>query len=129
MQLTALSWLYLVGAAFCQMAWTYSLKYLRVDALKVLNWATFYRLDGGLVSLVPWIVYVVAGIINSVLLAMAMRVISSTTAFAVWMAVTLLFIKTADVYWLKNSWSLSELFFLLLITVGIVGLKLVGPAQ
>ena len=126
---TTLSWLYLTGAAICEMAWTYSLKYLRWDDLKALRWATFYRPDGGLPALLPWVAYVFFGIVNTVLLTIAMRTIPTTTAFAVWMALSLVFLKAADVFWLKISWSWTELFFILLITVGIVGLKLVGPDE
>lgn len=111
------------------MVWVYSLKYIQWDALKSLHWNTFYRIDGGLPSLLPWFVYVVFGIANTLMLAAAMRTISTTTAFAVWMAVSLVLVKTADIFWLKLSWSWAELFFILLITVGIIGLKLVGPAE
>ncbi|WP_317165912.1 DMT family transporter [Spirosoma arboris] len=124
-----LSWLYLLGAAACEMAWTYSLKYISWDDLKSMRWATFYRLDGGLPVLLPWLAYVVFGIVNTLMLAAAMRTISTTTAFAVWMAVSLVFIKAADIIWLKISWSWSELFFILVITVGIIGLRMVGPAD
>lgn len=125
----ALSWLYLVGAATCEMAWMYSLKYMRWDELKALQWTIFFRPEEGLPVLLPWIAYVFFGIVNTVLLAIAMRVIPTTTAFAVWMALTLVFLKTADVFWLKISWSWAELFFILLITVGIIGLKIAGPVD
>ncbi|MFD2932301.1 DMT family transporter [Spirosoma flavum] len=126
---TTLSWLYLIGAAACEMAWMYSLKYMRLADLKALRWATFYRTDGGLPALLPWIAYVFFGIVNTLLLAIAMRTISTTTAFAVWMALTLVFLKAADIIWLKISWSWPELFFILLITIGIIGLKIVGPTE
>ena len=124
-----LSWLYLFGASACQMVWTYSLKYMQWDALKSLRWSTFYRFNGGLPVLLPWVAYVIFGIATTLMLAAAMRTVSTTTAFAVWTAVTLVFVKTADVLWLKLSWSLPEVFFIVLITVGIIGLKLVGPAE
>ncbi|WP_461114138.1 DMT family transporter [Spirosoma jeollabukense] len=126
---TMLSWLYLIGAAACQTAWMYSLKYVSLDGLKALRWTTFYRLDGGLPALLPWLAYVVFGIVNTVLLASAMRTIPTTTAFAVWMASTLVFLKAADVFWLKMNWSWTEFFFIVLITIGIVGLKLAGPTE
>ncbi|WP_093829853.1 DMT family transporter [Spirosoma endophyticum] len=126
---TMLSWLYLIGAAACQTAWMYSLKYISLDGLKTLRWTTFYRLDGGLPALLPWLAYVVFGIVNTVLLASAMRTIPTTTAFAVWMASTLVFLKAADVLWLKMNWSWTEFFFIVLITIGIVGLKLAGPTE
>lgn len=126
---TMLSWLYLVGAAACQTAWMYSLKYISVDSLKALRWTTFYRLDGGLPALLPWLAYVGFGIVNTVLLASAMRSIPTTTAFAVWMASTLVFLKIADVFWLKINWSWTEFFFIVLITIGIVGLKIAGSTE
>ncbi len=126
---TTLSWLYLFGAAAFEMAWMYALKYMRIDDLKALRWDTFYRLDGGLPALLPWIAYVVFGIVNTVLLAISMRTIPTTTAFAVWMALSLVFLKVADVLLLKTSWSWTELFFILLITVGIIGLKIASPAD
>ncbi|GAB3987758.1 quaternary ammonium compound efflux SMR transporter SugE [Spirosoma daeguense] len=124
-----LSWIYLFSAAICEMVWTYSLKYMRWDALKSLRWDTFYRLDAGLPILLPWVAYVIFGIVNTILLAIAMRIIPTSTAFAVWMALTLVFLKVADVVWLKLSWSWTELFFILLIAVGIVGLKSAEQTQ
>ena len=79
--------------------------------------------------MLPVVAYVVFGIVNTVLLAISMRTIPTTTAFAVWMALTLVFLKAADVLWLKLNWSWSELLFILLIAVGIVGLKMAGPVE
>ncbi len=123
MNQNALSWLYLLGAAVGQMAWTYSLKFISVADLKTLNWTTLHRLDGGLLILAPLIGYNVFGIINSILLAMAMRTIPTTTVISLWMAGSLVVIKFVDVFWFKETWSFTELFFILLITVGILGLK------
>lgn len=128
MKQTTLSWLCLLGAAFCEMAWTYSLKFLQWTELKSLRWNTFYRADGGLPILAPWICYFVFGIVNTVLLAWAMRTISTSTAFAVWTALTLVVIKVVDVLWLKAGWSWAELLFIGMITGGIVGLKLVASS-
>ncbi|GAB2523509.1 DMT family transporter [Spirosoma aerophilum] len=126
---TILSWVYLTGAAACQMAWLYALKYIQWDGLKTLRWTTFYKPDAGLPILIPWLAYIVFGIVNTVLLAISMRTIPTTTAFAVWMALSLVFLKTTDVLWLKTNWSWAELFFILLITVGVIGLKVVGPVD
>ncbi len=123
MNQNALSWLYLLGAAVGQMAWTYSLKFISVADLKTLSWTTLHRLDGGLLILAPLIGYNVFGVINSILLAMAMRTIPTTTVISLWMAGSLVVIKFVDVFWFKEAWSFTELFFILLITVGILGLK------
>lgn len=127
MDQTVLSWLCLLGAAFSEMAWTFSLKYLNLMGLKTLRWTTFYRMDGGLPILVPWVAYVVFGVVISVLLAVAMRTIPTALAFAVWMASSLIFIKLAEVIWLKADWSLGEVFFGCVIIAGIIGFKLTNP--
>lgn len=126
---TILSWLYLIGAAIAQTGWAYSIKYIQWGALKALRWHTFYQPGSGLPALLPWVSYAVFGIANTVLLAAAMRTIPTTTAFAVWMGLSLIFLKAADVVWMRVSWSWSELFFILLITISIIGLKLAGPAD
>lgn len=129
MSQSALSWACLAGAAFCEMAWTYSLKFINVAALKTIRWSTILQPNGGLPILLPWLAYIVFGIINSVLLAIAMRNIPTATAFAIWMAGSLVILKITDVLWLKAGWSMTELFFGLVIIVGIVGLKWAGSAH
>lgn len=129
MKTSLLSWLCLLGAAFCEMAWTYSLKYIDLPALKTLRWATLYRSDGGMAVLWPWIAYIVFGVVNSVLLAIAMRTIPTAMAFAIWMATSLIILKVTDVLWLKAGWSFTELFFGFVIIVGIVGLKWAGSTH
>ncbi|MBD2756750.1 DMT family transporter [Spirosoma validum] len=124
MEQTTVSWLCLLGAGLCQAAWTYSLKFMQVADIKTLRWHTFYRLDGGLLMIGPWIGYILFGAMNSILLALAMRTIATSTAFAVWMALSLIVIKFTDIFWLKQGWSYAELFFILIITIGIVGLKM-----
>ncbi|GAB4026299.1 hypothetical protein GCM10028773_54910 [Spirosoma koreense] len=111
------------------MAWMYSLKYIRWNTLKTMRWSTFYQANTDRFTLIALVAYVVFGIVNTILLAAAMRTIPTTTAFAVWMALTLAFLKATDVFWLKMSWSWPELFFILLIAVGIVGLKAAGPTN
>ncbi|WP_461094010.1 DMT family transporter [Spirosoma gilvum] len=109
-QQNTLSWLCLIGAAICQMSWTYSLKFIQITALKTLCWSSFYQLSEGWLILGPWLSYIVFGAVNSVLLSVAMRTIPTATAFAVWMALSLVFIKIGDIVLLKTSWSFAELF-------------------
>lgn len=118
------AWLCLLGAGICQTGWIYSLKFIQVADMKALRWTTFYRPDGGLFIIAPWLGYILFGLANSILLGMAMRTISTATAFATWMALSLVFIKLIDVFGLKQEWSYPELFFTLLITIGIIGLKM-----
>lgn len=127
MKHTIFAWLCLLGAAIGEVAWTYSLKYIDTAALRTLRWSTFYRLDGGLPVLIPWAVYLVCLVLISVLLGIAMRTIPTALAFAVWMALSLVFIKFVDVLWLKADWSYAEVFFGAVIVAGLIGFKLAGP--
>jgi quaternary ammonium compound-resistance protein SugE len=107
------------------MAWTYSLKFVQLNGLKTLRWSNVG--SEGWAVLGPWLGYIVFGALNSILLSIAMRTISTTTTFAVWMALSLVCIKAGDILWFRASWSLAELLFIGLIAIGIVGLKMVSP--
>lgn len=116
-------WIFLGVAALFETAWTYCLKYMKFSDLKLLRWHTFYRADMGLPILGPFLGYIVFGIANIVLFSNAIKVIPTPTAFAVWTALTLILIKLVDILYFRTGWSLTEAFFLLLITAGIIGLK------
>ena len=116
-------WIFLFIAASFETAWTYSVKYMTFSDLKTLRWDTFYTVDQGLPILGPFVGYVVFGIANIYFFSMAIKQIPTPTAFAVWTAMALILIKAADVFIFKANWSLTEIFFLTLIGVGIVGLR------
>jgi len=117
------SWLFLLIAAFFETAWTYSVKYMTFSQLKTLRWNTFYTVDQGLPVLVPFVGYVVFGIANIYFFSMAIKQIPTPTAFAVWTAMALILIKATDVFIFNANWSFAEIFFLTLIGVGIIGLR------
>ncbi len=117
------SWLYLLIAATFEASWTITLKAMRFADLKTLRWDTFYQPAGGLPVLLPFIGYIVFGLANVYFFTLAIKQIPTATAFAVWTASALILLKMIDVFYFKNHLSLQEIFFLVLITVGIVGLK------
>lgn len=117
------SWLFLFIAALFETAWTYSVKYMTFSQLKTLRWNTFYTVDQGLPVLMPFVGYVVFGIANIYFFSMAIKQIPTPTAFAVWTAMALILIKATDVFIFKANWSFAEIFFLTLIGVGIIGLR------
>ena len=71
----------------------------------------------------PFVGYLVFGLANIYLFSLAIKQISTATAFAVWTAVTLLLIKVAETAFFNQRTSWIEMFFLMLIMVGIIGLK------
>ncbi|MEZ0542791.1 DMT family transporter [Fibrella arboris] len=115
----SMAWIALLLAAACQTAWTYSLKYADFNALLHL------RITPPV--LIPVLINIASGLANVFFLNMAFRYVPLATAFGIWTAGTLVFIKLADVLILKAPWSFAELFFVGLLTVAIIGLKLSEP--
>ncbi len=114
-----MAWIALLLAAACQTVWTYSLKYADFNALLSV------RLSA--VVLVPVVINIVSGLANVFFLNIAFKQVPLTTAFGLWTAATLVLIKLVDVIFLKAPWSVTELFFVGLLAVAIIGLKLSAP--
>ena len=106
-------WVYLLIAAAFESCWIYSLKFLdmkqvtAVRPLALLNdtsqWKVLFPLAG----------YITFGLCNIYFFSMSMKNIPASTAFAVWMALALIFSKLLD----KTNYYLVQLvadFFLLL---------------
>lgn len=118
------AWLFLFLAASFETAWTYCIKYMTFSDLKTLRWNTFYLPGAGLPILLPFLGYIIFGVANIYFFSQAIKQIPTPTAFAVWTAMALVLIKLVDVFIFKTNWSLAELFFLMLIAVGIIGLRM-----
>lgn len=119
-----MAWLFLVLAATCETAWTFCLKFMKFSDLKTLKFLTFYKWDGGLQILIPFVGYILFGLANIYLFSLAIKQIPTATAFAVWTASTLIFIKVAELAFYQQKISAPEIFFMFLIMVGILGLKI-----
>jgi quaternary ammonium compound-resistance protein SugE len=120
---SSIGWICLAAAGISQMGWTYSLKVMQNASIDSLRWSNLLHRTEGRLLVAALFGYIALGALNSALLSIAMRSIPTTTAFAVWMSLSLVFLKLGDIIWFKQSWSALELFFLLLILAGIVGLK------
>lgn len=119
-----MAWLYLVLAASCETAWTFCLKFMKFSDLKTLRFVNFYKWHGGLPLLLPFVGYILFGLTNIYFFSVAIKQIPTATAFAVWTATTLIFLKIAELAFFHQRISLPEVFFMLLIMVGIMGLKI-----
>lgn len=118
-----MAWIYLLLAAACETAWTFCLKFMKFNDLKTLRFINFYRWQGGLPVLLPFTGYLTFGLLNIYLFSLAIKQIPTATAFAVWTAVTLLLLKVSEVAIFSQRISWPEVFFMMLIMVGILGLK------
>jgi len=123
LNLNKLAWIFLIIAAACEAAWTFSLKLMKFSSLKTLNWHALVNPAISLPVILPFVGYIVFGLVNIYFFSMAIKQIPMAVAFAVWTATSLVFIKTAEVIFLKQSISVAESFFILMIMAGILGLK------
>jgi len=117
--------LYLLIAAIFEAAWTFCLKFLSFKDIKNLPFSHYFTLEGFQV-LSPLLGYILFGVGNIYFFALGMKQVPTATAMAVWTATTLILIKIAELYLFDGKLNWSEAFFLLLITIGIIGLKVVA---
>lgn len=118
-----MAWIYLIIAAALEACWMFSLKFLSFSKFKTLTFDNFIKSEG-LIIWLPLAGYIVFGIANTYYFALAMKSIPTAIAFAIWTAVSIMFIKIADIAFFESKISLGELFFLGIIIVGIIGLKM-----
>lgn len=116
-------WLYLMLASVMEMAWMISLKYLDFKAIKKIDWTVFFVNQTGILTLMPLIAYILFGLGNVVFFSAATKSIALATAFAVWLGVALAGTVFIDILYFKEQYSIQQLFFLMLIIIGVVGLK------
>jgi quaternary ammonium compound-resistance protein SugE len=116
-------WIYLIIAATFEAGWTFCLKLMQFSALKALRWNNFFTLHTGLPVIVPFAGYIIFGVGNIYFFSLAIKQVPTAVAYAVWTAVTLVLIKLSEIMFLKQRIALPEIGFMLLIMIGIMGLK------
>ena len=117
-----MAWIYLIAAAALEACWMFSLKFLSFSKFKTLALDNFIKPEGLNIWL-PLAGYIVFGIANTYCFSVAMKTIPTAIAFTIWTAISIFFIKMVDVIFFENKVSLVEVFFLIVIVIGIVGLK------
>ncbi|HEV7232399.1 MAG TPA: SMR family transporter [Bacteroidia bacterium] len=117
-----MAWLFLFIASCCEICWIYSLKFFSWKKLSLFSFSNLFTLDN-LALLLPGLGYILFGVGNIICFSKAMKSIPASVAFAAWMAVALIGVKIVDVAILKEPLSIPQIVFMLLILIGIVGLK------
>jgi quaternary ammonium compound-resistance protein SugE len=120
-----MAWIYLILAAALEACWMFSLKFLSFDKFKTLTLVNFFEANEMKIWL-PLAGYIIFGAANTYLFSLAMKNIPTAIAFTIWTALSIMFIKIVEVTFFHNKISILEIFFLLVILSGIIGLKMVA---
>jgi quaternary ammonium compound-resistance protein SugE len=104
------------------MAWLFVL----VAGLFEVAWAIGLKRTDGFTRLWPSVLTLIGMGISFVLLAAAMRTLPAGTAYAVWTGVGVVGTALVGIVWLGEPATAARVASLLLIAIGIVGLKLAG---
>lgn len=118
-----MAWIYLIIAAAFEAAWTFSLKFMKFKDLKALHWHSALSLQYGLPVWLPFAGYILFGVGNIYFFSLAIKLVPTAVAYAVWTAITLVLIKVAEMVIFHQKLSWMEVFFMTLIMTGILGLK------
>ncbi|MCX8057543.1 MAG: quaternary ammonium compound efflux SMR transporter SugE [Ignavibacteria bacterium] len=101
-----MNWIFLIVAGLFEIAWAIGLKY-----------------TDGFTKLFPSIFTIVAMIISLVLLSYSVKNIPIGTAYAVWTGIGAAGTAILGIYLFNESKEPLRIFFIILIVIGIVGLK------
>lgn len=118
-----MAWFYLLLASILEIAWTFSLKFMDVKKLRLIRWNSFFNSGENWIILWPFAGYIIFGVGNVVFFSLAMKDIPASTALAVWMGIALVGVKLVEITVFKEPSNYYQLFYMLLIIIGIVGLK------
>jgi quaternary ammonium compound-resistance protein SugE len=117
------NWFYLFIAALLETAWTYSIKFLTFKDVLTLRLNNFYLPEKLIPVVCPFLGYIFFGIGNIYFFSLAMKTIPVSIAFAIWTATTLILMKLLDTFFFHQTLSFTEIFYTVLILIGIIGLK------
>jgi len=107
------------------MAWFY----LLIAGMMEVVWAVALKLSDGFTRPLPAAVVVVAGLLSLLFLALAVRHIPLGTAYAVWTGIGAIGVALIGILYFNESRHFWRLFFIGLIVVGVMGLRLSGDGK
>jgi multidrug transporter EmrE-like cation transporter len=117
-------WLYLFIASLFEIGWIFSLKKLSFTEIRKISFqAIAQHPTDNLVVLFPLLGYIGFGLANIYFFSLAMKQIPASTAFAIWMGVTLAGVKLIEVFYFKDAIKPMDYLYLGLILIAIIGLK------
>lgn len=118
-----LSFIYLLIASVLQLGWLYNMKRLKKGIWQQLKSKPFDFYKKFLIVL-PVILYLVFGISNVIFLTWSMQNIPPSIAYAVWTGLVIAAATIIDQIHSRKKMNAAKLIFIVIILVGIVGLRL-----
>jgi quaternary ammonium compound-resistance protein SugE len=103
-----MAWFLLVGAGLLEIVWAIALKYA-----------------DGFTRFWPSAIGIAAAVVSFIMLTLALKSLPVGTAYAVWVGIGALGVALAGIVTLGESASLIRLGLLLLILIGVIGLKVI----
>jgi quaternary ammonium compound-resistance protein SugE len=98
---------------------------LVVAGLLEIVWATALKQSDGIARLWPSLIGIGGAVLSFVLLAIALRYLPAGTGYAVWVGIGAVGVAIAGIIAFDETVSAARLLFLSIIVVGIVGLRVV----
>lgn len=90
------------------------------------TWAIAMKYSNGFSVLIPSIVTVVGYILSAIFLAMALKQLPLGTAYAMWTGFGIIGTSVLGIFLFQEKLSIPQVICVMLIVIGIVGLKLLG---
>lgn len=103
--------------------------FLIIAGVSEVVWATAMKCSCGFSKLAPSIVTVVGYVISAIFLSLALKKIPLGTAYAMWTGFGIVGTSLTGYFMFNESISPQQAICILLIIVGICGLKLLAPAE
>jgi len=100
--------------------------YLLIAGVLEITWAVAMKMSNGFTVLIPSIITGVGYISSAVFLAIALRQLPLGTAYAMWTGMGILGTTLLGVFLFREKLSVLQLIYVILIVVGITGLKLLA---
>lgn len=117
------SFLYLLLASASQIGWLYNIKLLRKDRFRGFKLEMLISFNG-LKLIVPVILYIILGIGNIIFLTWTMKSLPASVTYAIWTGMVIAASSIIDGFIAGRKFNFIRLFFIFIIGVGIVGLRL-----
>ena len=99
--------------------------YLILAGLSEIGFAIFLKMSNQFTKLLPSIGFIIFGTVSFYFMSKAMKVISMPVVYAVWTGIGVIGVYFVEMMFFDESFSIIKIFFVLLIIIGVLGLKMV----